>query len=76
MMTFLWDELARTGSAALFHEEFMEEPDALKRFMESFPQGGPAPLARLPEARIMWEFRLKFSREEIQRCRALLNRVN
>ncbi|MDB6134965.1 MAG: hypothetical protein JWM59_3208 [Verrucomicrobiales bacterium] len=76
MMAFLWDELARSGSAALFHEQFMEELDALKRFQKCFPQGDPAPLVRLLEARIMRAFRLRFSREEIQRCRARLNRMN
>lgn len=76
MMAFLWDELARAGSAALFHEQFNKELNALKRFQQCFPQGDPAPLAGLLEARIMREFRLKFSREEIQRCRARLNRMN
>ncbi|MDB6135720.1 MAG: hypothetical protein JWM59_3963 [Verrucomicrobiales bacterium] len=76
MMVFLWDELARAGSAAPFHEQFMEELDALRRFRESFPQGDPAPLANLLEAKVMREFRLRFSRQEIQRLRARLNRMN
>jgi hypothetical protein len=76
MMAFLWDELARSGSAPPFQEQFTEEIDALRRFQECFPQGDPAPLAGLLEARIMREFRLRFSREEIQRCRARLNRMN
>lgn len=76
MMAFLWDELARSGSAAPFHEQFIEELDALKRFQKCFPHGDPDPLARLLEARIMREFRLRFSREEIQRCRARLNQMN
>ncbi|RYD35099.1 MAG: hypothetical protein EOP86_09360 [Verrucomicrobiaceae bacterium] len=76
MMTFLWDELARCGSVALFHEQFMEELDALRRFQECFPQGDPAPLVGLLEAKVMREFRLRFSKEEIQRFRARLNRMN
>ncbi|MDB6132071.1 MAG: hypothetical protein JWM59_314 [Verrucomicrobiales bacterium] len=76
MMAFLWDELARAGSALPFHEQFMEELDALKRFQECFPQGDAAPLAGLLEARIIREFRLRFSQEEIQRLRARLNRMN
>ncbi|RYD35958.1 MAG: hypothetical protein EOP86_07210 [Verrucomicrobiaceae bacterium] len=76
MMAFLWDDLARAGSAAPFHEQFMEELDALRRFQECFPHRNLAQLAGLLEARIMREFRLRFSREEIQRCRARLNRMN
>lgn len=76
MMAFLWNELARSGSAALFHERFMEELEALRSFEECFPQEDAAPLAGLLEARIMREFRMRFSREEIQRCRARLNRLN
>ncbi|MDB6133411.1 MAG: hypothetical protein JWM59_1654 [Verrucomicrobiales bacterium] len=76
MMAFLWDELARAGSAAPFHKQFMEELDALRRFQECFPQGDQAPLTGLLEARVMREFRLRFSKEEIQRCRARLNRMN
>ncbi|MDB6134195.1 MAG: hypothetical protein JWM59_2438 [Verrucomicrobiales bacterium] len=76
MIAFLWDELARSGSAPLFHERFMEEFDALKRFQKSFPQGDPAPLANLLEAKVMREFRLRFSNKEIQQLRAQLNRMN
>ncbi|MDB6135232.1 MAG: hypothetical protein JWM59_3475 [Verrucomicrobiales bacterium] len=77
MLAVLWDRMA-AGHAKSFQQEFSRDLKRLNHFQKtsSNPRLAFAALSRLLELKVFRAFRRNFSREELLRFQARLNKPN